>query len=144
MRATWAKLALCIVLMIVALYAHYPTRTLWSEAFVVSRTFSPGVEWWDTGSSLWWLFEFLWGAMIGIVVALIAGASSSIRWAAVCGVLVALTDFLLSSHYFYTDSISARVWAYGTYLMPVTGAVIAASTLNRIRTRTHEGTTHAA
>ena len=133
MRATGTRLALCGIFMIVAFYAHFPIRAWWSEIFVADRVFSSGVDWWDTGRFLWWVFALLWGAMIGISVALIAGATSALKWSATCGLIVSLSDALLTRNYFYTDQVSSRIWAYGTHVMPFLGSMLGALVLDHIR-----------
>lgn len=116
--------------MIVVAYTHYPFRDLWSDVFIRDRTFTTRIQWWDPARALWWLFELLWGAMIGLVASLIAGQRSSLRWAAVCGLVVSVNEFSLSRDYFFTDRVGSRVWAYGTYFMPLIGATLAALASN--------------
>ena len=92
----------------------------------VPKSYSTTIAWLDFGFLSLWVFELIWGALFGVVLARGLRSRGAMWWSLVLGVVLGLSQFVPSRHRFAPDvSPSVYIWAYGQYVMPIIGALAA-------------------
>jgi hypothetical protein len=95
-------------------------------AIAIPESYSTTVAWLDYGLLSEWVFEFLWGAAIAVLLTRALRSRGAFWWSLLIGVQLGASHFAFSHWHFAPDARSSvYVWAYGQYLMPVMGAVAA-------------------
>jgi hypothetical protein len=124
-----------IVVLVAAMYAHFPASSWWFRT-AIEGEHGPSPAWFNYGRFAFAAFEFVWGVIIGAAVAAAVRSPKPMQWAVCCGILGSL--FLLATttdHFFPDTPISTIVWAKSAYLMPILGAAIGALLLGFWRKR---------
>ena len=114
-------------------------------AIAVPDSSSTTVAWLSYAFLSQWVFEVLWGAAIAVLLTRMLRSRGAFWWSLLVGVQLGASHFVFSHWHFAWDARSSDyVWAYGQYLMPVMGAVVASWLVATYWSRERLGVTNAA
>jgi hypothetical protein len=122
-----------LAFVIAVVFAVQPLRSWWVGEYVANRSFVSSVAWFAPTYALIWLFELLWSAIAGFLLALTLRDGHPVRWALILGAFGGIYHFAFTSIHIGADAPWIyTLWIYGEYFVPIVGAVAAAWLGSRI------------
>lgn len=112
-----------------------PLRFAFGQWFIVGRTFSSSVMWFDPIAFWYWLFALGWSFLLGALFAWIYAR----HWLSVsiaCGIAASVVRMIWVSHHFAPDAPwSTPIWSYGEEIIPLFGAAAGGTLIHLISRR---------
>ena len=100
-------------------------RTGWF-LIAVPRSYSTSFAWLDYAFVSLWVFQLLWAVLFGAILAWLLKSKSALWWSLLLGLVLGLSQLVGSTYHFAANaSPSTYVWAYGQYVVPAIGALVA-------------------
>ena len=119
-------------------------RIGWS-AIAVPESYSTTLAWLDYAFLSEWTFEFLWAGAFGVLLTRALRSRGVFWWSLLIGIQLGASHFAFSRWHFASDApLSVYVWAYGQYVVPVIGAVVASLSVAKYWPRERPGVPNAA
>jgi hypothetical protein len=116
-----------LVFILVVVFGVQPLRSWWVGEYIANRSFVSSLAWFAPTYALIWLFELLWSAVAGFLLALAFRNGRPVAWALILGAFGGIYHFAFTSIHIGADAPwMYTLWIYGEYFVPLVGAVTGA------------------
>ena len=113
---------------------------VWYKTFIEGTAFSISLGWIHWHTLVAWAPHFIVFLVLGALLSRLVVSARPVLWCLGFGAALGLV-FLIQANDTFTGhaTLATRLWAYGTYLMPVIGSVVGAAIVGALNKRTDHG-----